>query len=213
MPARRSRFRPARLFAIFTALLSLAVAILWADSYRERKPEPLPDGEPPFPLTMASMLFNLPFHTGDIGMEFTNYLDGSYAFWMCTYRGRLGVLQTYDLQTNAPAQWIDSSWRDFSYRQMDWGFDLELNDDGTLGTIVGSRCRTATLPFWALFLLCAAYPTIYFIRSPLRRRQRRRRGQCLDYGYDLRGSGGKCPECGAAVTDGAVVQPNADATV
>ena len=56
------------------------------------------------------------------------------------------------------------------------------------------------MPCWAAFVLLAAYPTIAFIRGPLRRWRRRRRGLCLKCGYDLRGNeSGVCPECGEAL--------------
>ena len=47
----------------------------------------------------------------------------------------------------------------------------------------------------------AAYPTLAFIRGPMRRRNRRRRhGLCLKCGYDLTGNtSGVCPECGTAI--------------
>ncbi len=55
-------------------------------------------------------------------------------------------------------------------------------------------------PMWALLLLFATYPTIAFIRGPLRRYRRRKRGLCLHCGYDLRGTtGGVCSECGEGV--------------
>ncbi len=45
--------------------------------------------------------------------------------------------------------------------------------------------------------LLATYPTIAFIRGPVRRRRRRRAGLCIKCGYDLTGNeSGVCPECG-----------------
>ena len=54
----------------------------------------------------------------------------------------------------------------------------------------------ATLDAWLLIIILAAYPTIAFIRGPLRRRRRRKRGLCLSCGYNLTGNTtGVCPEC------------------
>jgi len=51
-----------------------------------------------------------------------------------------------------------------------------------------------------LFAVLAAYPTIAFIRGPLRRYRRRRRGLCITCGYDLTGNeSGVCPECGTKI--------------
>jgi hypothetical protein len=59
--------------------------------------------------------------------------------------------------------------------------------------IVDLRCEV-------MILLFAAYPTIAFIRGPVRRWRRRRRGCCLNCGYDLTGNvSGVCPECGEAI--------------
>ena len=50
------------------------------------------------------------------------------------------------------------------------------------------------------FLLFAAYPTIVFIRGPLRRRRRHRKGLCVTCGYNLTGlTEPRCPECGTKV--------------
>ena len=64
----------------------------------------------------------------------------------------------------------------------------------TLGKVV-------FFPLWAPCLLFAAYPMIALIRSPARRRQRRRgRGLCIECGYDLTGNmSGVCPECGTKI--------------
>ena len=55
------------------------------------------------------------------------------------------------------------------------------------------------IPLWCPFVLFAAYPTIAFIRGPLRRYRRRKRGLCIRCGYNLEGNvSGVCPECGEA---------------
>jgi hypothetical protein len=60
--------------------------------------------------------------------------------------------------------------------------------------------RSFTMPLWAPPLLFAIYPAIAFIRGPLRRWRRHKKGLCLRCGYDLTGNvSGVCPECGVAV--------------
>jgi hypothetical protein len=54
------------------------------------------------------------------------------------------------------------------------------------------------LPHWAFVILAAALPLLRSFRWNQRRR-RRARGLCVVCGYDLRGSGEKCPECGEVV--------------
>ena len=52
-------------------------------------------------------------------------------------------------------------------------------------------------PCWAAFVLLGFYPTLAFIRGPLRRRRRRKRGLCVKCGYNLTGlPEPRCPECG-----------------
>lgn len=59
------------------------------------------------------------------------------------------------------------------------------------------------VPLWLPFVLFALYPTIAFIRGPVRRYRRRKRGLCLRCGYDLRGNtSGICPECGKPLNRG-----------
>ncbi len=60
--------------------------------------------------------------------------------------------------------------------------------------------RSFYMPLWAPPLLFAAYPAVAFVRGPLRRWRRRRKGQCVTCGYNLTGNtSGRCPECGEAV--------------
>ena len=56
--------------------------------------------------------------------------------------------------------------------------------------------HAVSIPLWFATLAFAAYPALAFIRGPLRRHRRRKRGLCLTCGYDLRGSPERCPECG-----------------
>ncbi|UCE61593.1 MAG: hypothetical protein JSU63_07550 [Phycisphaerales bacterium] len=58
----------------------------------------------------------------------------------------------------------------------------------------------ASGPVWLTSLLLVTYPLIAYIRGPLRRWRRRRRGMCLSCGYDLTGNeSGVCPECGTEI--------------
>lgn len=52
------------------------------------------------------------------------------------------------------------------------------------------------IPYWMLLLATLLWPT-WRLAVWWRQRRRRQRGQCLQCGYDLRGSGNACPECGA----------------
>ncbi len=54
-----------------------------------------------------------------------------------------------------------------------------------------------SLPLWMPASLFVILPCYRFLRFD-RRRKRRKLGLCLACGYDLRGSVGRCPECGKA---------------
>ena len=54
---------------------------------------------------------------------------------------------------------------------------------------------------WLALAILAMYPTIAFIRGPVRRWRRRRKGLCIGCGYDLTGNvSGVCSECGREIT-------------
>lgn len=56
-------------------------------------------------------------------------------------------------------------------------------------------------PLWALITVLGVYPTVAFIRGPVRRWRRRKKGACLKCAYDLTGNvTGVCPECGTAIS-------------
>lgn len=57
-----------------------------------------------------------------------------------------------------------------------------------------------SFPLWVPIFFFLTYPIIAFIRGPLRRWRRRRRGECLACGYNLTGNvSSVCPECGTKV--------------
>ena len=59
---------------------------------------------------------------------------------------------------------------------------------------------SADVPLWASSVFLATYPTIAFIRGPLRRWRRRKRGECVNCGYNLTGNvTGVCSECGMRI--------------
>lgn len=54
----------------------------------------------------------------------------------------------------------------------------------------------AILPYWLLVTLVLTPSCIAAAARAIRRRARRRRGLCIDCGYDCRFSPERCPECG-----------------
>ncbi len=76
-------------------------------------------------------------------------------------------------------------------------YQLSVGDLGLGGTLV---LIEAKLSLWLVAVFVSAYPTLAFIRGPLRRHRRRKRGLCLKCGYNLTGNtSGVCPECGAKI--------------
>ena len=79
-----------------------------------------------------------------------------------------------------------------------WGFTIQTGalagEDPPINRVFLS------MPLWFPIVLFASYPVLAFIRGPLRRYLRRRKGLCLSCGYDLTGNvSGVCPECGTEV--------------
>ncbi len=66
---------------------------------------------------------------------------------------------------------------------------------------LGGRFWMLGVPDWILVLLLILLPT-RSLMARLRARRRRRAGHCVVCGYDLRSSGGICPECGSAGAPG-----------
>lgn len=58
---------------------------------------------------------------------------------------------------------------------------------------------TVTVPFWVVLIIAGPSPLASFATGLVQRRKAKRgsRGQCLTYGYDMRATLHRCPECGA----------------
>lgn len=74
------------------------------------------------------------------------------------------------------------------------------------------RRRFLLIPAWCMLAVAApllVYPAVVFVRGPYRRYCRRRKGCCLQCGYNLTGNvSGICPECGRAVFAQHAAQPD-----
>jgi hypothetical protein len=92
-----------------------------------------------------------------------------------------------------------------------WYRDAEnIGRDHSFGYFVNSYSGDVEVlvPHWLPTILFALAPT-YWLLGPRRRERRRRRlGLCLNCGYDLRATPGRCPECGrgaAIATNGSAI--------
>jgi len=101
------------------------------------------------------------------------------------YAGAQALYFTFPDTRCAPPQKGDllgPDWRQLGFRA------FRFSSFGKVGFAV-------VVPCWFLAALAAPAPTMW-LRRLLRRRRRRTHGCCVNCGYDLRGSPGRCPECG-----------------
>ncbi len=86
--------------------------------------------------------------------------------------------------------------RGYSRPRYNKPFKYDAGGNGDPRTSSTRQC----ISLYGLALLLSLYPTITFIRGPLRRHRRRKRGLCLACGYNLTGNvSGACSECGVAI--------------
>ena len=185
---------------ILLTLAALGTVVLWLDSYGARKPQRLAD-------LSAQMLHRGPAGSSDpfTGLRMIYPEDnGMLIAW--TQAGALGLRHQLRIKegTFRPRKSIGF----FGFRVN--RFDLITAESGSAWADGRSELKRAknyyvrevALPFWAILAALALYPTVAFIRGPLRRHRRQKKGLCLQCGYNLTGNTcGFCPECGEAITE------------
>jgi hypothetical protein len=118
-------------------------------------------------------------------MEWGSRYTDREAWGFSLIRGGLGIWY------NSPNPEQTYYERNFNTR----GFRLNI-----LEHYEGYRYCYARIPLWLPAALAAVYPVLTFIRGPLRRRRRRRKGLCPNCGYNLTGlPEPRCPECGKQI--------------
>jgi hypothetical protein len=198
--------------AIIVVLMLAAVvtAALWADSFRWRMLEITPEMSDDVEELRAATGIEPPIrlHRGwkwyhHLAKPETAFETPAKWFYLRTEAGTITATYTCPVYYGPPEQSPTIPPKElavpgfkYSRRLLLTGEEFEppINVDMTL-------YYDLTLPLWLPFVLFAAYPTIAFVRGPLRRYRRRKRGLCVKCGYDLTGNvSGVCSECGAAAT-------------
>jgi hypothetical protein len=111
-----------------------------------------------------------------------------------------------------PGKRWDSAWANPKHYPLGFGFGMSPRSNPKAAPYLG-----AYAPWWALFGATGVLPTTWAatrLRSHRQRAMAEALGLCLKCGYDLRGSTGRCPECGEqAVIGSNGSRPNACATM
>jgi hypothetical protein len=142
--------------------------------------------------------------------EFPYEASGKYCTWTCSDKsaevlvrtggGKLGVVwkryeEAVSYQTCVQSGW---SWN-LPLIRCERLWDTLLSGTPSASWAWPGEVLSVLVSVWLPVIALATYPVIVFIRGPLRRRRRRRRGLCRNCGYNLRGlTEARCPECGKA---------------
>jgi hypothetical protein len=190
-----------RLFNLLTALsllLCVAVAALWVRSYWHW------DGIYRAEMSLGGMTWVSKSFRSSSGMLWTDswrgsYLDRSIALyeWQTLQRIRKeAALRSGDSATVRPDAWTYSDVlpRTAVTAEESFGIHYVRTRDQMTPGIVHSSFH-AGIPHGLVVALAMILPAVR-AWSWLRRRHRHRVGLCLQCGYDLRATPGRCPECG-----------------
>ena len=178
---------------IVLTLAAIATALAWADSYWIRSVPLTPEQR-----SMISWFGHsqLPDPLDVSGRDVHHSWGDRKICTLATSRGALWLGYYSKIGPTAQLPRRAAGFGGFTYRSS----AVRLFQPEPDGTLLYYRQCAVTVPLWFLFSVFAAYPTVAFIRGPVRRYRRRRKGLCVKCGYDLTGNvSGICPECGAEV--------------
>jgi hypothetical protein len=118
------------------------------------------------------------------------------AYWP---HGRAPFSLAHGSTSRKANEWLENPTHTDGFRFIGFEYSAQVfpQIDPTVWFFI-SPFRMIAIPYWTPFALSTLHPLLRFV-SQSRRLRRRRRGLCLDCGYDLRASRSTCPECGAAV--------------
>ncbi len=179
-------------------LATLGTGLMWADSYRVRDLKPIPPEVRELLGNITGLISLNPRDRLGWGLSRNFGIDMSLGLGTCA--GKLSLRYDTAVEMGARVPLKDIRFCGFGYEQRKWtssiGWEPKLGREISSDYLV----REVTLPFPVLFAGFAWYPARAFVRDPLRRYRRRRRGLCLKCGYDLTGNeSGNCPECGNVI--------------
>lgn len=199
--------------AVVSALLFLAMAMLWVRSYVnadylyytvEKREHPETYGL----VTRRGIIQIDNFTDGgphQYFIEAPGWTSGRSGPWdwgsiRLGDRERMGILEdVFELQNRGGVGFrvAPSTFAGFGYgtRTYPWS-GMYGSRDGHLWRPPDGFCRFATVPVAFLFLLTSILPLRSIVRF-IRRRLRGRSGRCAFCGYDLCATPDRCPECGA----------------
>ena len=178
------RRRILNLLAVSSLLLLVAVAALWARSYRWY--EAVDWWKPP------DRVFTVAVHEGQMLLSTRHMSRASKVPWRVR-RNSIALPEPFSFLSYEAPRWRGR-----------FGFRYHVQYHAPGGPIAGVYYdyHGLVVPLWFVAAWPAALPA-WVAASGVRRLWRRRRrgpGTCARCGYDLRASPERCPECGTAVS-------------
>ena len=79
------------------------------------------------------------------------------------------------------------------------GFAFASSQSAVVSAVPRSQLVYVMLPHWSVAVPLLAWAAWRAFGPAAERHRRLRKGQCLNCGYDLRASEGRCPECGVGI--------------